>query len=99
MRPCTSDEHGLKRHNEMATAVKPTNLRELRDSGWSSKTVKREIYDNFLRMLAAGEELFPGIVGYEEHGHSRDQPGPDRPARHALSGREGAGQEPADAAA
>ncbi len=49
----------------MATTVKPTNLRELRESGWVSKTVKREIYDNFLAMLAQGEELFPGIIGYE----------------------------------
>jgi magnesium chelatase subunit I len=49
----------------MSTEVKPTNLRELRASGWSSKSVKREIYDNFLRMLAEGDELFPGIVGYE----------------------------------
>ena len=44
---------------------KPTNLQELRESGWISKTVKQEIRDNFLRALAAGEELFPGIVGYE----------------------------------
>src|SRR6202049_3593568 len=49
----------------MATTVKLTNLRELRDSGWTSKTVKREIHDNFMRMLTSGEELFPGIVGYE----------------------------------
>jgi magnesium chelatase subunit I len=45
--------------------MRPTNLRELRDSGWQSKTVKQEIRDNFLRALASGEELFPGIVGYE----------------------------------
>ena len=45
--------------------AKPTNLRDLRASGWTSKTVKREIHDNFLRMLAAGDELFPGIIGYE----------------------------------
>ncbi len=44
---------------------KPTNLKELRESGWVSKTVKQEIRDNFLRALAAGEELFPGILGYE----------------------------------
>jgi magnesium chelatase subunit I len=44
---------------------RPTNLQELIASGWKSKTVKRELHDNFLRMLAAGEELFPGIVGYE----------------------------------
>src|SRR5215471_10537001 len=46
-------------------AVKPRNLRELRESGWVSKTVKQEIHDNFLRMLASGDELFPGIVGYD----------------------------------
>src|SRR5688572_5541392 len=50
----------------MHQSVKPSTLRQLRASGWQSKTVKREIYDNFLRMLAAGEELFPGIIGYDE---------------------------------
>jgi magnesium chelatase subunit I len=44
---------------------KPSTLRELRDSGWTSRTVKQEIRANFLRLLAAGEELFPGIIGYE----------------------------------
>jgi magnesium chelatase subunit I len=44
---------------------KPTNLKELRDSGWVSKTVKQEIRDNFMAKLSAGEELFPGIIGYE----------------------------------
>ncbi len=43
----------------------PTNLAALRVSGWKSRTVKQEIRENFLRMLAAGEELFPGIVGYD----------------------------------
>jgi magnesium chelatase subunit I len=46
--------------------ARPTNLRQLLDSGWQSKTVKRELHDNFVRMLAAGEELFPGIVGYQD---------------------------------
>lgn len=45
---------------------RPTNLRQLLDSGWHSKTVKRELHDNFVRMLASGEELFPGIVGYQD---------------------------------
>ncbi len=44
---------------------KPSTLRQLRESGWQSKTVKREIYDNFMRMLASDEELFPGIIGYD----------------------------------
>jgi magnesium chelatase subunit I len=49
-----------------AVYTRPGNLQELRQSGWVSKTVKREIYDNFMRMLACGEELFPGIIGYDE---------------------------------
>jgi len=50
-----------------STAVKPTTLRQLRESGWESKSVKREMYDNFMARLAAGEEeLYPGIVGYDD---------------------------------
>ncbi len=45
--------------------AKPRNLLELRDSGWTSKPIKQEIRDNFLRMLRDGEELFLGIIGYE----------------------------------
>ncbi len=55
------------RYDFMSTTLaRPTNLRELRESGWISKSVKREIYDNFMRMLADGEELFPGIVGFDD---------------------------------
>lgn len=46
--------------------ARPTTLAELRQSGWVSKSVKQELYDNFIRQLAGGEELFPGIVGYED---------------------------------
>lgn len=49
-----------------STVNRPQTLAELRNSGWQSKTVKQEIYDNFLKSLRAGEELYPGIVGYEE---------------------------------
>src|SRR5438309_8429550 len=49
----------------MADPSRPTTLRQLRDSGWQSKTVKHEIRDNFLRMLQQGEDLFPGIIGYD----------------------------------
>ncbi|MCS6978376.1 MAG: magnesium chelatase [Gemmatales bacterium] len=44
---------------------RPRTLRELRASGWQSRSVKQEIRDNFVRMLRDGEELFPGIIGYE----------------------------------
>ena len=47
------------------TTKRPINLQQLRASGWESKSIKREAHDNFLRMLASGEELFPGIIGYE----------------------------------
>src|SRR6187549_451304 len=47
-------------------STKPSTLAELRDSGWTSRTVKQEIHDNFLAKLQAGEELYPGIVGYDD---------------------------------
>jgi len=48
------------------TSSLPTNLEELRASGWTSRTVKQEIYKNFLDKLANGEPLYPGIVGYDD---------------------------------
>jgi magnesium chelatase subunit I len=47
-------------------STRPANLKELLDSGWQSKPVKQEIHDNFVRMLAAGDDLYPNIVGYED---------------------------------
>ena len=44
----------------------PRTLAELRTSGWQSRSVKEEIRENFTRMLRTGEELFPGIVGYDD---------------------------------
>ena len=49
----------------IVTVSKATNLEELIDSGWKSQSVKQEIRTNFLRQLSAGEELYPGIIGYE----------------------------------
>lgn len=42
-----------------------TNLKQLLDSGWKSKTVKEEIRANFLKKMELGEDLYPGFVGYE----------------------------------
>ena len=47
------------------TTNRPTTLAELQESEWQSKSVKQELYDNFIKKLAAGEELFPGILGFE----------------------------------
>src|SRR5215467_6620453 len=49
-----------------STLTRPTTLAELRSSGWRSKTVKQEIHDNFIAKLQAGEDLYPGIVGYDD---------------------------------
>ena len=44
----------------------PATLAELRESGWKSRTVKEELRENFVRALEAGEDLFPGIIGYDD---------------------------------
>ena len=44
----------------------PATLGELRESGWRSRSVKEELRSNLLARIAAGEQTFPGIVGYEE---------------------------------
>ena len=43
----------------------PTNLEDLRNSGWTSRPIKQEVRDNFLNALKNGDELFPGIIGYQ----------------------------------
>jgi len=49
----------------MSIQTRPSTLQDLRNSGWKSHSVKEEIRENFLRMLSTGQELFPGIVGYD----------------------------------
>ena len=49
----------------VAQTTRPANLKELIDSGWESKSVKRELRENFLKSLKNGDELYPGVIGYE----------------------------------
>jgi magnesium chelatase subunit I len=44
----------------------PTTYGELKASGWRDRSVKDELRDNLVARLRAGEELFPGIIGYDE---------------------------------
>ncbi|MCP3783016.1 magnesium chelatase [Micromonospora sp. A3M-1-15] len=44
----------------------PGTLGELRASGHDYRTVKQELRDNLLARMRAGEERFPGIVGYQD---------------------------------
>ncbi len=50
---------------ETTLTQRPTTLGELKASGWRSKSVKQELHDNLLRMLADKAKLFPGIVGFD----------------------------------
>ena len=44
----------------------PSTLGELKKSGWDSISVKEELRRNAIRAIAAGDDLFPGVMGYEE---------------------------------
>jgi magnesium chelatase subunit I len=45
---------------------RPTTLRDLRASGYQSLPVKQELRRNLIRKLRAKDDLFPGILGYDE---------------------------------
>jgi magnesium chelatase subunit I len=45
---------------------RPNTLKDLKESGWRSKSVKRELRDNLLKALKRGDDLFPGVVGYDD---------------------------------
>ena len=44
----------------------PSTLGELKKSGWESVSVKEEIRRNAIARIGSGDELFPGVLGYEE---------------------------------
>ncbi len=45
---------------------RPRTLGELKASGYRTRKVKDELRANLVRKLEAGEELFPGIEGYDD---------------------------------
>jgi magnesium chelatase subunit I len=45
---------------------RPATLGQLKETGYRPVSVKDELRRNVIRKLRAGEELFPGIVGYRE---------------------------------
>ena len=44
----------------------PRTLGELRQAGYAPRSIRDEVRANLVRLLRAGEPIFPGIVGYEE---------------------------------
>ena len=45
---------------------RPESIKALRDSGYQPVTVKQEMRRNLVSLIEKGENLFPGIVGYEK---------------------------------
>ena len=58
----------MTQHESIASDLKnhPKTLSELIASGWCSRSVKEEMRENFLRSLESSEELYPGIIGYQD---------------------------------
>jgi magnesium chelatase subunit I len=50
----------------MTVTTRPRTLGELRDSGYRVLSVKEELRKNLIQKIRDGEELFPGIIGYED---------------------------------
>jgi magnesium chelatase subunit I len=46
--------------------VKINNIAQLKAAGYQPKPIKQELRDNLIARLQKGEEVFPGIWGYEE---------------------------------
>ena len=51
---------------QYALQNRPATLAQLHDSGWKSRSVKDELRDNLVAAMESGEQLFPGILGYDD---------------------------------
>jgi magnesium chelatase subunit I len=45
---------------------RPGTVGELRASGWHERSVKTELQENLVARMRLGDDLFPGIIGYED---------------------------------
>src|SRR5437762_13920732 len=50
----------------MTIVTRPRTISELRESGYRVLTVKEEMRKNLIQKIRRGEELFPGIIGYDD---------------------------------
>ncbi len=50
----------------MTITTRPRTIGELRESGYKVLSIKEELRKNLIQKIRSGEELFPGIVGYED---------------------------------
>ncbi|MFN8592873.1 MAG: sigma 54-interacting transcriptional regulator [Thermomicrobiales bacterium] len=47
-------------------AALPATLGELRSSGYAPRTIREELRENLIARMRRGDQLFPGIIGYEQ---------------------------------
>jgi magnesium chelatase subunit I len=52
--------------NTLMTHPRPATVGQLKETGYRPSSVKDEMRRNLIRKLRAGEQLFPGIVGYRD---------------------------------
>jgi magnesium chelatase subunit I len=57
---------GARKARTRMIKQKPRTVRELRDSGYAPRTTKQEMRRNLVSRIEAGQDHFPGIIGYEE---------------------------------
>ena len=50
----------------MADKNRPSTLGELKESGYIPRSVKEELRENLRTALSAGENKFPGILGFDD---------------------------------
>jgi magnesium chelatase subunit I len=50
----------------MTIVTRPRTVGELRESGYQVLSVREEMRKNLIQKIRRGEEIFPGIVGYED---------------------------------
>ncbi|MBV8695073.1 MAG: magnesium chelatase [Ktedonobacteraceae bacterium] len=50
----------------MTITTRPRTIGELRESGYRVLSIKEEMRKNLIQKIRRGEELFPGIIGYED---------------------------------
>ena len=45
---------------------KPATIAELKSSGWRDRPIKDELRENLIERMRTEEDLFPGIIGYDD---------------------------------
>src|SRR5260370_24130302 len=63
---CTKPNPRKVAKSGMTITTRPRTIGELRESGYRVLSVKEELRENLIQKIRRGEELFPGIIGYDD---------------------------------